>query len=115
MISIVFWTLAAICKAVADNLAHHFYKSVFNTDKLNRRFWDVEVSNKTPIYLPYTRYKWDGWHVANSLMIIFAGCAIITFQASLTLWWHYPLTLLIYGVIWNGWFNWFYNSFLNKF
>jgi len=35
--------ISAICKAVADKLAHHFGKSIFSTFK-NQMFWDTRIS-----------------------------------------------------------------------
>lgn len=113
MISIIFWSLAAICKAIADNLAHHYYKSVFNKKPISK-FWDIAWSNRNPIYLPFTKYKWDAWHVSNSFMIVFCACSAIWFTFKMLHWWYYPAILLIYGGVWNSTFNLFYNKILNK-
>lgn len=117
ILSLVFFCLAAISNAITDNLSHHFYKSIFNTNKLNRRFWDEEVSNKLPKFLPYTDYKWSAWHVFKSLWIVLVACSAVCLYGnrySLE-WYMYPVILIVYGVCWISVFNIFYNRLLNKF
>ena len=65
MISLLFIAIAAICKALADTLDHHFDTSVFR-DK-PRKYWDPNVIIKTSDKI--FGYPIDVWHVANSLQI----------------------------------------------
>lgn len=115
MSSLIFWILVAICKAIADNLSHHYYKSVFNNkERFKSQFWDMVYSNTTQKFVPHTKYKWDAWHVANSFMIVFAICSAVEFKDH-----NYTiagkiLIAVIYGVIFTGVFNLFYNKVLNK-
>lgn len=108
MIALLFITLAAICKAVADTLAHHFYVSAFKG--LNQSFWNPEVSWHSAPYLPFTKYKVDAWHLFNSAMIVFM-CAAVVFHQHLLKWW---IELLIAGGCWNLAFNVFYNKILQS-
>src|SRR5947209_5469427 len=62
-----FLMLAAFSKAVADTLYHHFDTSVFK--KLNPRFWNPAVSANYAKFLPFTKFRWDAWHIANTIMI----------------------------------------------
>lgn len=52
--------IAAVAKATADTIKHHPDTSIF----FGRKFWLSEGK-----LLPLTKYKVDGWHVANSTMI----------------------------------------------
>jgi hypothetical protein len=94
--------LAAIFKAIADKLAHHFGNSIFK--KLNPKWWNPEESWKHVKFLPYTKYRPDAWHIANSILIILFCTAV------------YGLTLkMVYsGVVFILVFNLFYNKILNK-
>jgi hypothetical protein len=65
----LFILLAAICKAVADTLQHHFESSVFKYK--DPRFWNPAVSWQYAYRIRFTKYPVDAWHLSNSLMIIF--------------------------------------------
>lgn len=104
--SILFIILAAIFKAIADTLVHHFDTSVFKYK--DRRFWDASISWQYAHYLRFTKYKIDGWHLANSGMIV-CFCLAFVFHHPFLKWW---IELLITGVLFNVVFNLFYNKIL---
>ena len=108
MITLLLISLAAIFKAVADTLQHHFDTSVFS--KLNLKFWNPVVSCEFAPFLPLTKYRLDAWHIANSGMIISFICAVV-FSHPVTAWW---LGIIIGGVAFNLVFNLFYNQILVK-
>lgn len=56
---------AAICKAFADTLDHHFDTSIFRNKP--RKYYDPNVINKTAPKI--FGYPVDAWHVSNSLQI----------------------------------------------
>lgn len=96
--------LAAILNAVMDTIADepHFNKSIFkNWDK---RFWSKEIS--WSFSKKIFNWKFDGWHVAKSLMIICLVGAIITFRVYHQWWVHF----ISFGVIWNVTFEFFYSK-----
>jgi hypothetical protein len=97
--SLVFIILAAICKAVADTLSHHFHTSVF---RYMGKLWNPEVSWKIAKRIPFTKYPVDAWHIANSLMIIFFLLAVFGFS------W----MVIVGGIVFNLAFNTFYNKIL---
>ena len=104
--------LAGFFKAVADTLADHFEVSVFK--KLNSKFWNKSVSSEHAKYLPFTKYKWDAWHLANSGEIV-SFCSAFGIAISK----HYPHYAFgtIAGVAASGLvfilsFNLFYNKIL---
>ena len=107
MIAATLIILAAICKAVADTLAHHFDTSIFK--KKRQRFWNPAVSsNEAPRIFAY---KIDAWHLFNSGMIIFLVSAVPLHQFDK---WHlqWYWEILIGGTLWNIIFNTFYNKIL---
>jgi hypothetical protein len=98
--------LAAICKAVADTVTHHYDTSIFR--KKDRKFWDPAISWKYAKNFPLTTMKMDGWHYANSGMIFFF-CAAIVAHVPLAPWYlEYPVA----GFLFNIWFSFFYNKIL---
>jgi hypothetical protein len=86
--------LAAICKAFADAQAHHQYK-------VTGGFWSVAEGS----FLPFTKYRFNSWHVANSLFI-WAMLAGFRFHESYINWW---ADFAISGVLFIVIFNTFYN------
>jgi len=111
MVSLLLIALAAMCNAIMDNISHHFYKSILNTNRLSRRYWDLEVSNKLPIIIPYTGYKMDAWHNFKSLMIVLMCLSVVVYKPFID-----PIIdFIIAGCVWNLTFNLFYNKILNKF
>jgi hypothetical protein len=115
--SIIFICLAAISNAVMDNIKDHWYKSVFNSKRFNRQWWDPElgwqnkykvididgyyIRNNIPVQVS------DAWHLFKSLMIIFLCASIVTYKPLFGLW-----DILIFGTVWNATFSLFYNWIL---
>lgn len=104
MITILLISLAAIFKALADTLQHHFDTSVFS--KLNQKFWNPVVSCDHAKFIPFTKYRMDAWHIANSGMIT-AFIVAVVFATPVKYWW---LSIIICGIIFNLVFNLFYNQ-----
>jgi hypothetical protein len=95
IIKIVLIILAAICKAAVDTITHHPH-----TSKLWGKFWDVKIG---PI-VPYSRYRVNGWHLSNSLMIVcFIVAGVLPGYK-----WYYDIPTL--GIIFILVFNLFYNK-----
>jgi hypothetical protein len=101
IVSIVFILIAALFDAMRDTIQHHFKKSIFNckNQKWND-FFNMEVSNKKD-FIPYTKYRFDGFHVSKSLSIIFLVLAIVGFNL---------LLVILFGCLWILSFNLFYND-----
>ena len=99
MIAATLILLAAICKAIADTIAHHKSTSIFKRSK----FW----SNGGKM-LPGTKYRFDGWHLSNSGMIICFIVAAVLHDPILAWYWE----ILIGGAVFNLVFNLFYNKIL---
>jgi len=93
--------LAAIFKAVADTVAHHYDTSIF-------RWNDFYNPLKQGKKIPFTKYPLDGWHLANSLMIVSFICAWAFHKPILK--WYYEIPIA--GVAFNLTFNLFYNKIL---
>lgn len=103
-LTILFIFLAGMFKAVADTLADHFDISIFRFK--DRKFWDKNVSWKYAKVI--FAYKVDGWHLANSGMIV-SICLAIALHHPYTYWW---LEVVAAGLIFNLSFNIFYNKVL---
>jgi hypothetical protein len=101
----LFIVLAAICKAVADTLQHHFSTSVFKYK--DPRFWNPAVSWQHAHRIRFTKYPVDAWHLSNSLMIIFFCAAAVS--GTYFKWW---IDISICGVLFNVVFNYYYNKAL---
>ena len=108
MVSVIAILLVAIFKACADTMTHHYNTSVFK--HLDFRFWNAEESYKYAKMIPYTKYRWDGWHIANSLWIITVVVGM-HFHTTLLVWY---LEIPLYGVIFTLTFNAFYNKVLRR-
>lgn len=95
---------AAIFKAVADTVDHHFDTSIFR--RMEPKFWDRDISSNHAKNI--FNYKIDAWHISQSVMI---GCMIaaITLHHPKLSWW---MEIIIGGCIWNLTFNLFYNKIL---
>lgn len=93
--------LAAVCKAVADTIAHHKDRSVFRRSK----FWSQDGK-----ILPLTKYKLDGWHICNSLFLIFTLTAGPLYKPLFGL----LIDLPSAGILFILAFNLFYNKILLK-
>lgn len=100
-----FFFLAATCKAIADTLQHHFDTSIFK--KLSRKWWDPNTSDDFVKYIPFTKYRLDAWHFANSLMITAMVLFGIYYQHIFP---YKSLDIAFFGLLWNGVFNIFYNK-----
>lgn len=97
--AIILTIIAAISKAVADTIAHHFDTSVFRHSK----FW---VNGGKIIF---GKYKFDGWHLANSCMIT-AFITAFCFPVAIPWYW----IISGGGILFNFTFNIFYNKILRK-
>lgn len=110
---IILFVLIAICKAFADTLAHHFDTSVFKT--LPREFWDPNTSAEKAKIIPGTGYKLDAWHMINTIAIF--GIVLFAFNYKpmfLIGVWSKPVEFILYGGIWNAFFDLFYNHILRR-
>lgn len=74
MITTTLIILAAIFKAVADTLAHHFDTSVFR--KKNTAFWNPLHRDNDYVKRIFS-YPLDAWHISNSLMLACFTLAIV--------------------------------------
>jgi len=104
MVSLILLIFAAIFKAVADEVDHHFDTSIFRRHDPN--FWDRDISSDKAKRI--CGYKIDAWHISLSCMIVCMILAAIFHQPKLAWYWE----LLIGGFVWNTMFNIFYNKIL---
>jgi hypothetical protein len=109
MITALLIVLAAIFKALADTLQHHFDTSVFS--KLNQKFWNPVVSCNYVRFLPFTKYRPDAWHLANSGMII---CFIAAASISDSIFSFWLINFVMLGIIFNLIFELFYGKIFIK-
>ena len=103
MISLTLIVLAAICNAVMDILENeNFSSSIFRN--LNPKWWYKRESWK------YAKkvfgWKYDGWHVFKSLMIINIMLAIVLYHPILGF-----LDFFLFGLVWNSVFSLSYKLF----
>ena len=92
--------LAAFFNAVMDILENeNFSSSVFK--HLNPQWWYKRESWKYA--KKFLGWKYDGWHVAKSIMVF---CLMAAIAVNLTQW-------IIYGVIWNIFFSLSYKILKN--
>lgn len=103
-ISEILLIAAAIFKAVADEVDHHFDQSIFR--RLDPKFWDRDISSDKAKRI--FGYKLDAWHIALSCMIVCMISAAIFHQPKLPWYWEF----VIAGSVWNLCFNLFYNKIL---
>lgn len=96
--------LAAICKAFADTLDHHFDTSIFK--KWNRKYFDPNVIQKTTRQI--FGYPVDGWHIANSIQYCSWIILAVKFYKPVFAW-HFDGVII--GTIFIAVFNSFYNHF----
>lgn len=64
IMTLILIIIAAIAKAIADTIVFHGggkLRQIFGA------FFDINVPGK---FLPHTKYPLDGFHIANSLMIV---------------------------------------------
>lgn len=105
MITALLILLAAIFKAIADTLAHHFYTSVFLRWK-DKPFWNPMHERNDAVPRVF-KYPIDAWHLANSGMIVCFICAVPTVLHFAWYW-----QILGGGLLFNLVFNLFYNKIL---
>lgn len=108
MLSFALILIAAIFKAIADTLAHHYDTSVFR--RLPFQFWNPNESYKYIKFIPLTKFRPDAWHLANSAMIVSFICAVIFYEQQLKWFWE----LVIAGVSFNVVFGLFYDIILRR-
>lgn len=102
ILSLLLLSLAAICKALADTLDHHFDTSIFRGKP--RRWWDPNVLHRrVPMIFGYPL---DAWHIINSVQILSWLLLAVTWQSYNT-WW---IDVLAAGGIFVIVFNLFYNK-----
>jgi hypothetical protein len=106
VLPIMLFVLGATCKAIADTLRFHFSTSIFRG--LNPGFFDPEISGNKKL-VPFTKYRFDAWHLANSAMIV----AIICFGVYVKPLFNYKaIDVVFYGLLWNGTFGLFFDYIL---
>lgn len=113
MISLALILFAAILKAIADTVMFHYDTSVFK--HLPFQFWNPLESYKYVKFFPLTKYRIDGWHLANSGMIvafIFAAVFYNSTVYSVHFAWYYGI--VCYGIMFNLTFSLFYNKILRR-
>lgn len=106
IVSPILIVVAAIFKAVADTVDHHFDTSVFR--RLNVAFWDRDISSDRAKRIG--GYKVDAWHLCMSAMIILFILAAAFHKAYFAWYWE----LAIGWPLWNFPFNLFYNVLLRR-
>jgi hypothetical protein len=106
ILSISLLILAAIFKAVADTLQHHFDTSIFR--RMDVRWWNPAFSWKYVKFLPLTKYRPDAWHLSNSLMVVSFICFGVFYEHHI----HWVLEVIAAGIIFNLSFILFYDNIL---
>jgi hypothetical protein len=134
IVSFIFWSLAAICNAVMDVTNYHYSISIFK--KLNPMWWNGEISWKNKYIngdpslgfrklfpnskgllgkINYPVQLTDAWHFFKMLMIIFLAVSVVTFANTITsINYSQLIYIIVYGILWNSWFNVFYNKILSS-
>jgi len=139
ILSPVCWILAAFCNAVMDTLADkpHFDKSIFSkydsdfwlkTDSWDNKYNDIDGDGEGDVkgglrykgVLGFLNNLSDGWHIFQSLMIIFLAmsCSLGIFVTELFVFDSLFLNLFTYfiflGIAWNVTFSAGYDKILKK-
>jgi len=91
MATILLIIAAAIFKAVSNTIAHHKDISIFKGD-----FWSQDGP-----FIPHTRYKFDGWHISNSLMIVSFIVGAVVHEPILKWYFEVPLLGGIFIIVFN--------------
>ena len=122
ILSFLCWGLAAYCNSIMDTLKYHYYNSVFNKKYGNNPFWNEDLKDASPYMIPYTKYKLNAWHLFKSSMIVLqalTACFIflvgVNIDSDTNAWLlllDFIILLVLYGIIWNGVFNLFFNKLL---
>lgn len=103
MATLILIILAAYCNAVMDILENeNFSSSIFRN--LNPKFWYKRESWK------YAKrifgWKFDGWHVFKSLMLILLMIAVVSYKPIFG--W---IDFILFGMVWNINFSFAYKTF----
>ena len=106
--------LAAICNSVMDSVeGFRIGGTVFRN--LKPKFWNRQISAEHAKFLPFTKYRFDAWHLHKSAMIIFLCAAALCYRYfpvwDSGIWW---IDLVIMGIAWDIPFNTFYNHIWKK-
>lgn len=128
ILSILLFSLAAICNAMMDVISFHWYSFRWE-DRVNPQWWNPFVSwrNKYIDGDPdkglkfHFFFRWaanflDAWHLFKMIQIILITLSIITFpfanQICLfdTFLWNQLAWLCIFGLAWNIPFNLFFHK-----
>lgn len=130
ILSLIFWSLAAICNAIMDVSNHHYSISIFR--EFNPMWWNGEISwknkyiegdpkfgfrklfpnRKYPICkINYPVQLTDAWHLFKSLMIVLLAISVVTYEGYFD---NILITITLYGIVWNLTFNTFYNHILKS-
>lgn len=96
--------VAAVCKAVADTLDHHFDTSIFRG--LPRKWWDPNVVIKSVPQI--FGYPLDGWHISNSIQIAAWMAGAVLYRQA----WGWWQDIGVGGICFILVFNVFYNKIL---
>ncbi len=139
LLSPLCWVLAALCNAVMDTIADraHFEQSIFY--KYDSEFWlktdswdnkyndidgdgegDVEGGFKYKGVFAFLNNLLDGWHLFQSMMVIFLALSAVLFQYTVNLFifdnnlLNILMWVIVLGVLWNGPFSLAYHKYLKK-
>lgn len=102
MISLILIFLAAFFNAVMDKTKDTIQYNSSQFRGLNPYFWDDSMWMGK--FVPFTRYKFNAWHVSKSLML-FCLLAVPFFYKPIL----GKLDYLLFGIEWILVFNLFYN------
>lgn len=115
--------LAAVCNAVMDVCKDHWIDSIFNnSNRFDMYFWNTTFSwrnkyiGKNPSLGRTNIPVWftDSWHLFKSLMIVIHAIALMLAAMYYQPIYTYFEAIVLYGLVWNGTFNLFYNKILKR-
>jgi len=117
-----------------DVTNYHYSKSIFKN--LNPMWWNGELSWKNKYIngdpslgfrklfpnskgllgkINYPVQLTDAWHFFKMFMIVFLSASVVTFVNTISdISYSELIYFFIYGVLWNLWFNLFYNRILSS-
>jgi hypothetical protein len=117
-----------------DVTNYHYTISIFKN--LNPMWWNGEISWKNKYIngdpslgfrklfpnskgllgkINYPVQLTDAWHFFKMLMIIFLAVSVVTFANTITsINYSQLIYIIVYGILWNSWFNVFYNKILSS-
>jgi hypothetical protein len=108
MIAAILIIFAAIFKAIADTLQHHYDTSVFK--RMPFQWWNPAESYKYVKFMPLTKYRPDAWHLANTGMINCFIFAAVLNDIEWGWYWQVPAGGVLFILV----FNVFYNRILRR-